>query len=161
GLSEQDRALRDAVRGWAGRTVPPEVIRAAADAPADERPGFWRGLADQGLLGLHLPEEFGGAGAGLDELAVVVAVLAGSAVPGPDLPAVAVSSALQLAGEERVLAALADGTAIGGLATSPGSLQVTVHEGRQVAHGTSGPVMGGQIADVLIVSAHGVDGPTW
>lgn len=56
GLSEEHEALRESVTGWAERNIPSEVVRAAVAAEDERRPGFWPGLADQGLLGLHLPE---------------------------------------------------------------------------------------------------------
>lgn len=57
GLSEEHEALRESVRGWAERNIPVDVVRRVG---ARERPAYWRGLADQGLLGMHIPEEFGG-----------------------------------------------------------------------------------------------------
>ncbi|MEV3976979.1 acyl-CoA dehydrogenase family protein, partial [Streptomyces sp. NPDC050698] len=72
GLSEEDRDLRDSVRGWAARHATPTVIREAVEAKVETRPQLWNGLAEQGLLGLHVAEEFGGAGYGLVELAIVV-----------------------------------------------------------------------------------------
>ena len=71
GLSDEDRELRDSVRGWAARHATPEVIRAAVDAEAETRPSFWGSFADLGMLGLHLPEDVGGAGFGYLETAVV------------------------------------------------------------------------------------------
>lgn len=42
--------------------------RAAAHEPTDE---LWRALAKQGFIGINFPEEFGGGGAGMTELAIV------------------------------------------------------------------------------------------
>ncbi len=42
--------------------------RAAAGEPTTE---LWQKLADQGFIGINLPEEFGGGGAGMAELAIV------------------------------------------------------------------------------------------
>ena len=71
GLTEEHRDLRDAVRAFTSRQVTQAVVRAAVDAAAEQAPAFWDDLAGQGLLGLHLPEDAGGAGYGLVELAVV------------------------------------------------------------------------------------------
>ena len=46
--------------------------RVALEADAEELPEFWDDLRELGWLGLHLPEEYGGSGFGLEELAVVV-----------------------------------------------------------------------------------------
>ncbi len=88
GLTEDARDLRDSVRGWAARHLGPDVVRAAVNAKADEKPAHWLDLSAQGLLGLYVPEELGGAGAGLLELAVVVEELGRALVPGPYLPTV-------------------------------------------------------------------------
>ncbi|MCV7151594.1 acyl-CoA dehydrogenase family protein [Mycolicibacterium pyrenivorans] len=42
--------------------------RATADEPTDE---LWKDLADHGFIGINFPEEFGGGGAGMAELAIV------------------------------------------------------------------------------------------
>ena len=63
GLTEEDRDLRDSVRGWADAPRHPDRhprSRRGQGRGAARRSGT--GLAEQGLLGLHLPEEFGGAG---------------------------------------------------------------------------------------------------
>lgn len=77
GLTSEHEELGAAVRGWVRRSAPAPV-----DEP-DGRPAFWPGLADQGLLGLHLPEEYGGQGAGLLELAVTLEELGRGLVPAP------------------------------------------------------------------------------
>ena len=55
---------------------------------------MWDELAGQGWLGIHLPEELGGQGFGLFELAVLLEETAWSAFPGPLLPTVATSALL-------------------------------------------------------------------
>jgi alkylation response protein AidB-like acyl-CoA dehydrogenase len=77
----------------------------------------WRALAKQGFIGINMPEEYGGGGAGLTELAIVVEQTAAEGCP---LLLLLVSSAI--CGEmitrygtaeqrERWLPALADGSA--------------------------------------------------
>ena len=68
-LSEDHAQLADSVRSWAARTCPSSAVRTAADGD-DSGAAFYRdtirpGLAELGLLGLHLPEADGGQGAGL------------------------------------------------------------------------------------------------
>jgi 3-oxochol-4-en-24-oyl-CoA dehydrogenase len=66
GLTEEHLQLAETVRGWAQRHCPADVVRAAADGPdsgsAHYRESLAPGLAEQGVLGLHLPEEDGGQG---------------------------------------------------------------------------------------------------
>ena len=101
GLSEDHRGLRDSVRELTRRRVGPAAVRAAVDGKASELPAFWGELAAQGLLGLHLAEEDGGAGYGLVETAVVVEELGRAVTPGPFLPTVLVSAVLSAAGHGR------------------------------------------------------------
>jgi len=153
GVDAEDRELRDSVRGWAARAVGSAVIRHAVEAPRDERPSFWNALAEQGLLGIHLPEEVGGAGAGLLPLAVVVEELGRSLVPGPFLPTVTVGAVLHEAGADAFLGQLADGTMIAGIGTDPGTLRLVRDSGTATLTGTSGHIPGGQCADLVLVPA--------
>ncbi|WAX56368.1 acyl-CoA dehydrogenase [Jatrophihabitans cynanchi] len=149
GLSEEHRALRDAVRGWASRHVPPSAVRAAVEAKDEILPPFWPSLADQGLLALHLPEEHGGAGQSLLDAAVALEELGRALVPGPVLPTLLASAVLHDCGHATHLRALADGSATGAFALQPGGL--TLRDG--VLDGISGPVSGAAVADVLVLAA--------
>src|SRR4051812_19004182 len=42
---------------------------------------LWKAVADHGFLGVHLPEEHGGGGAGISELAIVSEELAAQGCP--------------------------------------------------------------------------------
>ncbi|MEU5840212.1 acyl-CoA dehydrogenase [Rhodococcus sp. NPDC047139] len=153
GLSDEDRELRDSVRGWAARHATSEVIRAAVDAKAEARPTYWNSLAALGVLGLHLPEEVGGAGFGLLETAIVAEELGRAMVPGPFLPTVIVSAVLDAAGRRTELEGLADGSLFGAVSLQPGGLRV-VRDGSSVTlSGTSGVVLGGQVADLFLLAA--------
>ncbi|MFG1683144.1 acyl-CoA dehydrogenase [Nonomuraea sp. NPDC049269] len=93
GLTEEHRALAASVRGQAGRDM------------------SHRALAEQGVLGLHLPEEYGGQGYGLLELAVALEVLGERRVSGAYLPTVLASAVLaRSSGLTDLLTALADGS---------------------------------------------------
>ena len=91
---------------------------------AEERPAFWAKLAAQDLLGLHVPEEHGGAGYGLLEAAVAIEALAEKLTPGPLVPTVLASAAI-LAAEGKARAelvpGLAEGTLTGAVALTAGS----------------------------------------
>jgi alkylation response protein AidB-like acyl-CoA dehydrogenase len=171
GVASEHEALRDAVRGWAARHVPREVVRQAADATGDTLPSFWEKLAEQSLLGLHLPEEHGGGGYGTLELAVVLEELGRALAPGPFLPTVLASALVARGGSagarQRLLPALADGAQVGavglaaGLTAVPASLTaVAAGDGVRVS-GETAPVLGGCVADVLVLPANGPDGEIW
>ncbi len=126
GLSDEDRELRDSVRGWAARhSTPPAVIREAVEAKTETRPQYWDSLAELGMLGLHLPEEVGGAGFSLLETGIVAEELGRAMVPGPFLPTVIVSAVLNAAGRTDDLAGLADGSLSGAVSLQPGRLRIT------------------------------------
>ena len=153
GLSDEDRELRDSVRGWAARYATPAVIREADDAKAETRPAYWGSLAELGVLGLHLPEEVGGAGYTLVETAIVVEELGRAMVPGPFLPTVVVSTVLHEAGRTGALAGLADGSRFGAVALQPGGLTLVRAGGKTVLSGTSSLVLGGQVGDLFLLAA--------
>ncbi|WP_305092980.1 acyl-CoA dehydrogenase [Prescottella sp. R16] len=153
GLSDEDRELRDSVRGWAARYATPAVIREADEAKTEARPAYWGSLAELGMLGLHLPEEHGGVGYGLVELAIVVEELGRAMVPGPFLPTVVVSTVLHEAGRTAELEGLADGSVFGAVALQPGTLTLSRDGGKAVLSGTSSYVLGGQVGDLFLLAA--------
>lgn len=72
--TEEHRALRDAVRTL-GTTYDFNYMRSTADAggyPTE----LWKAAGELGLIGVNLPEEYGGGGAGLQELFIVEEELA-------------------------------------------------------------------------------------
>jgi len=168
------------VRGWAQRHCPPDVVRAAAEAPDSGSARYLEslapGLAEQGLLGLHLPEEDGGQGYGLAELAVAVEELGRALVPGAFLPTVWASAALAAAGVTgKLVTGLADGSKTAavslaaGLTGAPatagtgaaGTGEVSGALGGLVVEGESGPVLGGGLADLVILPVQTDDGEVW
>jgi 3-oxochol-4-en-24-oyl-CoA dehydrogenase len=177
GLTEEHLQLAEAVRGWAQRHCPPDVVRAAAEAPDSGSARYLEslapGLAEQGLLGLHLPEEDGGQGYGLAELAVAVEELGRALVPGAFLPTVWASAALAAAGVTgKLVTGLADGSktaAVGlaaGLTGSPaaagaGAAGAGEVAGGLVVTGESGPVLGGAMADLVVLPVQTDDGEVW
>ena len=60
-LSEDERLIRDAARSFAQDRLQSRVVAAFAQEHTD--PEIFREMGQQGLLGLTLPEEYGGAGA--------------------------------------------------------------------------------------------------
>jgi alkylation response protein AidB-like acyl-CoA dehydrogenase len=167
GLSEEHRALRESVLGWAERTIPAEAVRgvvgALTESAEEKRPAFWTGLAEQGLLGLHIPEEHGGSGYGLLETAVVIEALAERVAPGPYVPTVFASAAIaasEAKAKEQLLPGLADGSLIGAVALT-GSIRGVREGGELKISGTAEPVIGGGVADVLVLPVSADGGEEW
>jgi 3-oxochol-4-en-24-oyl-CoA dehydrogenase len=151
GVSEEHLELAASVRGWAERHSGPDVL-------ADSYPGVLRAsLAGQGLLGLHLPEEHGGQGYGLSEQAVALEELGRALVPGGFLPTVLASALLARAGNPtgnadtgKLLAGLADGSRTGAVSLATG-LTGTISDDVLTLDGASAPVLGGGLADLLVL----------
>jgi alkylation response protein AidB-like acyl-CoA dehydrogenase len=165
GLTEEHLQLAETVRGWAQRNSPADVVRAAADGADSGAAHYLRtlapGLAEQGLLGLHVPDEDGGQGFGLPELAVAVEELGRALVPGAFLPTVFASAALVAAGVTgKLVTGLADGSKTGAVGLAAG-LTGTESEGDLVIEGESGPVLGGGAADLVILPVHTEGGEVW
>ena len=104
--------------GWRP-TARPRCPRSLLDADTEELQPVWKEMAAQGWLGIHLPEEFGGQGFGLFELAVLLEETGWSVVPGPLLPTVrdlGAAGRRTPAGPSRATGscrALVDGTSLG------------------------------------------------
>src|SRR5436190_1247782 len=141
GTTAADLLLKRDARGAA---------RALLEAPIEELPELWSDVVDLGWLGLHLPEAHGGSGFGLEELVVVVEELGRAVTPGPFVPTVIVSAFVEAAGDDglrsTLLPGLADGSRIGGVA-----LESAVKISGGKASGSAGPVLGGGLADVLLM----------
>ncbi|MEV5975970.1 acyl-CoA dehydrogenase [Streptomyces sp. NPDC052114] len=163
GITREQGELASAVRGWIERAVPPEEIRKLLDGPppGGGRPAHWDGLAGQGLLGAHLPEECGGGGGDLVDLAVVLEEAARAALPGPLAASSLASLVLRHAGAHALAADLAGGTRIGAVALDAGTLTAVAVPDGHVLDGTAPPVLSGGEADLLILAATSAAGPVW
>ena len=170
GITAEHRELAQSVRDWAARHVPAGVRRAGADGPAGmpaAGPDPLLGpLAAQGLLGLHLPEEHGGQGYRIEELAIATEELGYALAPGAFLPTVLASAALMADGAAagrlgKLLASLADGSRAGAVSLAPLAGQVTGAGGAVVLDGSCGPVLGGGQADLVIVPVRTAGGEIW
>ncbi len=69
-LEETHRMIRETVRDFASREVAPRAV--AMDVSCDFPHDLFARMADLGLLGIPIPEEYGGSG--MDTLAYVIAV---------------------------------------------------------------------------------------
>ncbi|OPC80809.1 acyl-CoA dehydrogenase [Embleya scabrispora] len=161
GITEEHRSLAESVRGWVQRVAPIQEVRRVLEADGEERPGHWPALAEQGLLGMHVAEEFGGAGYGLVETAVALEQAGLGMLPGPFLPTVLASALLQADGGDaakELLPGLVDGTLIGAVAAGPGTVTAAEEAGGLRVSGVATPILGGALADVLVLAARRADG---
>ncbi|MGJ8558565.1 MAG: acyl-CoA dehydrogenase family protein, partial [Sulfitobacter geojensis] len=61
-LNEDERMIRDSAASYAQEKLQPRVIDAFANEETDA--GIFKEMGDMGLLGITIPEEYGGLGAG-------------------------------------------------------------------------------------------------
>jgi alkylation response protein AidB-like acyl-CoA dehydrogenase len=164
-LTDDHRDLADSVAAWARRAAPIEATRAQLDdLAAGKRPEAWDALVRQGLHAVHLPEDDGGAGAGLMELAVVAEQLGRALHPGPFLSTVLASAVVAAAPPSPARGALLERFAEGATgALSDGDGIVATPDGDGwLLHGSSRPVLGLPGADLVVVRASAASGePVW
>ena len=128
------------------------AARALLDAPDEPAAAFYGDAAALGWLGLHVAEDLGGSGYGIEEVVVVAEELGRALAPGAFVPTLVAAAVLGVAGTDdaraRYLRGLADGSATAGVGLGG---DVVVREG--VVHGPAGAVLGAGLADVLVVAA--------
>ncbi len=156
GLTEEHAQLADSVRAWAERHSPPALVRAVADGKEDGTASYREqlrpGLADQGLLGLHVPEADGGQGFGLPELTIAVEELGRALAPGAFVPT-ALASAVLVAGglTGKLVASLTHGEGNGAVAFAADLTAAAATGGDLIVTGTAEAVLGAPGADVLVL----------
>lgn len=147
-ITEEHRELSGVVRAFLDRHGARGAARALLEAPVEPRPQMWRELADMGWFGIHIPEEFGGSGYGLTELAIIVEEFGRALAPGPFLPTAITSAIVAARGDAdtkaRLLRGLADGTCIGATGLG-GNLSFSGH----TISGDAGIILGAGLADIL------------
>jgi len=82
-FSEEQLALRDALRDLLEKECTPAHVRAAWTNETGRVPGLWQQLADMGVVGLLAPEGRGGLGLTFVELVLVLEETGRHAVPEP------------------------------------------------------------------------------
>ena len=100
-LSDEQELLRETVRGLCLRHAGLDVVRAMEDDAVGYPEKFWAALAESGILGLTIPEEYGGSGMSMLDAAVVYMELGRALAPSPHFVSVVLSGgALVAAGSD-------------------------------------------------------------
>jgi alkylation response protein AidB-like acyl-CoA dehydrogenase len=97
-LSEEQQVLREMVRGLLAEHCSIDVVRALEDDAVGHRPELWSRLAELGIVGMRLPEAWGGGGQSLLDAVVVYEELGRSLAPTPHFPSAVMAGAAILAG---------------------------------------------------------------
>src|SRR5712675_3322221 len=162
-FSDEQKQLRDEARKFLAGKCPPKAVRTVLDGKEPYDRELWKGLADMGFLGVAIPEQFGGAGAGHLELCVIAKEMGRALAPVPFSSTVYLAvEALLLAGsdaqKQKWLPKIASGEAIGTLALfegkgnpSPAAIRMQASGGS--VNGVKKPVPDGAIADFAVVAA--------
>lgn len=162
-FSEDQKQLRDQARKFLAEKCSPKAVRFVLDGKAPYDKELWKGLAEMGFLGVAIPEEFGGAGAGHLELCVIAEEMGRANAPVPFSSTVYLAAeALLIAGSDaqkkKWLPAIASGEAIGTLALfegkgNPSPKNVKLAAANGVLNGVKKPVADGAIANFAVVAA--------
>ncbi|MGY1455834.1 acyl-CoA dehydrogenase family protein [Streptomyces sp. SS8] len=176
--SEIEEELRASVRALLADRCPPENTLARCETGEPYDRALWQTLArDLGAASLAVPEEAGGAGASVREVAVVLEELGRAAAPTPYLGSAVLATTALLALDDadggdgaaeaaKLLASLAAGERAAALAVPLSAVPGTGDFPSAVRADSAGTLTGtvtsvadAAAADVLIVPAEGRDGP--
>ncbi|MEU3716002.1 acyl-CoA dehydrogenase family protein [Streptomyces californicus] len=183
-LTAEQHAIRRTLRDLLARSGGPEAIPAAVRTAEGHDPDLWRRLAEElGLPGLALPEEYGGAGCGAAESALVCEEAGRALLPTPLLATSGLAAPLIAAlgtPDQRaaLLPRIADGDLTAALVLPGGSLalalgligdnldgawagggraggiQAREERGARLLYGEAERVLDGHSAGLLVVAAH-------
>lgn len=112
-LSEEQQLLQETVKQFVENECPMARLRELFDDEVGFDPVLWKGLAELGLAGIHLPGEYGGSELEALDLAVVAETLGALAAPVPFLGHTLATEAINAGGSDaqkgRMLPSLASG----------------------------------------------------
>ena len=165
-FSPEQEELRRTMRQFLDKTSPETEVRRLMTTERGYDADTWHRMADElGLLGLAIPETYGGAGAGFTELGIVAQEMGRALFCGPFFSTAVLAAAALLesgddAAQRRWLPAIAAGELIATVAI-PGTMadssrEVAAHldaAGGWVLDGTAGFVLDGHVADLVLVPA--------
>jgi len=164
-LTDEQQAIKSTAREFLAARYKSERIRELAASEHGFEPADWAEMAELGWPGLALPEEWGGQGLGIVDLAVLFEEMGYALAPSPLLSTTIAGLALALNGtdeqKERWLRPLAAGEARGTLALfdagSPATIGGFEMEAREdgdaiVLDGEKVLVMDAASADFLLVA---------
>lgn len=165
GLSPEQQDLSDAVRQFAGRHAPIGDTRESFDRlAAGQLPRWWEALVDNGFHAVHLPEDLGGQGGRLIDVACVLEAAGKALLPGPLLPTVATGAVALLAeqtpGAESLLRELAAGVTAAVVLPDDGDFCARAEGGGWLIGGASGVTAGVCAARTILVGTRTHDGDT-
>ncbi|RYY28451.1 MAG: acyl-CoA dehydrogenase [Sphingomonadales bacterium] len=162
-FSDDQKELRNHLRRFFAEKCPPGAVRAVLDGAQPFDRALYSELAQLGMLGAAIPEEYGGAGIGYLELCVLAEEAGRALAPVPISSSVFLAAEFLLAAgsaeqKQRWLPVIAAGEAVGTFAFAERAGRVTsatiacaVHD--NMLSGRKIVVPDGAVADFAIVAA--------
>jgi len=162
-FSEDDKLIQDQVDRYLAQHSNIDEVRSVLDGKATYSKAVWEGLAEMGLMGINIPEAYGGIDMSYKTLCLVAQSLGNhaAAIPFSSSVYLATEAILQFgsdAQKSEYLPKLASGKLIGALAVTESieeitasSIHCSVKSGKLT--GTKLAVAAGSIADIAIVLA--------
>jgi alkylation response protein AidB-like acyl-CoA dehydrogenase len=139
-LTDEQRQLVDSYSALLARHATSEHVRAAEEVGHD--PELWKRLAELGAVPMAVPEEAGGWGASMVDLALVAEQLGRVAAPAPVIEC-------QIAA--RLLASIGTGASVAALTSAIDGSRLITFAPRSVDGGLAALVPAGSIADAAVV----------
>jgi alkylation response protein AidB-like acyl-CoA dehydrogenase len=162
-LDEQQKMLQATAREFLAAQCDKSVVRQLEAGDSGHSPEIWRRMAELGWTGIVIPEQYGGVGLGLLELAVLFEEFGKAAFDSPLFATVTATLALVAGGteaqKESVLPKVATGKLIPTLAVAERevstdfrfvSVPAQLKDGAYVIHGTKLFVPYATIADEIL-----------
>lgn len=164
-LTDEQQMLQETIRQLLDNECPPTHLREIFEGDSGHDPALWKHMVEMGLAGLVVPEEHGGAGMEMLDLAVAAEALAYGGAPGPFLGHSLAALAIALGGSDEQkrswLPRLATGDALGTVALAeeggiwqPDEWALT---GAAGLTGSKSVVLYPELADVIVVGLAGGD----
>jgi len=94
GLTETQQTLKNTVRKFLAAECPMAEVRRLMETETAFDAGLWRKMADQGWTGMFIPEQYGGFGMGMVEMAAALEEMGRALLPGPFFSTVLMAGAL-------------------------------------------------------------------
>jgi alkylation response protein AidB-like acyl-CoA dehydrogenase len=168
-FSPEQEQLREVVRRFLGQKSPEAEVRRLMETPDGYDRAVWKQLAQElDLLGISIPESYGGSGFGFLELSVILEEMGRALFCAPYFSTVVLAASALLASGDAAACAtflpqIAAGDLIATFAIPPGrpddgpSVAATRQQDGYILDGFADYVIDGHIADLIVVPAT-VDG---
>ena len=114
-LSKPQKLLKESARKLLARECKRERVRELMESETAHDEALWQTMADQGWMGLVWPEEHGGLGLGMVEMASVAEEMGRACLPGPFLSTLTAAALIARAGTEAQQSKYLDAIASGEL----------------------------------------------